>query len=55
MARKLKFDRLLFLTTLVLVAVSIVMVYSASNLMGAGSQPGRTRSCEAGACLRPSA
>jgi cell division protein FtsW len=36
MARKLKFDRLLFLTTLVLVAVSIVMVYSASNLMGAG-------------------
>jgi cell division protein FtsW len=36
MARKLKFDRLLFLTTLVLVSVSIVMVYSASNLMGAG-------------------
>ena len=36
MARKLKFDRLLFLATLVLVAVSIVMVYSASNLMGAG-------------------
>jgi cell division protein FtsW len=36
MARKLKFDRLLFLTTLVLVAVSIVMVYSASNLIGAG-------------------
>jgi len=35
MARKLKFDRLLFLTTLVLVAVSIVMVYSASNQMGA--------------------
>jgi cell division protein FtsW len=36
MARKLKFDRLLFLTTLVLVAVSIVMVYSASNLQEAG-------------------
>lgn len=36
MARKLKFDRLLFLTTLVLVAVSIVMVYSASNMMAAG-------------------
>jgi cell division protein FtsW len=36
MARKLKFDRLLFLTTLVLVAVSIVMVYSASNLKEAG-------------------
>ena len=40
MARKLKFDRLLFLTTLVLVAVSIVMVYSASNLMGAGESVG---------------
>jgi len=37
MARKLKSDRLLFLTTLVLVAVSIVMVYSASNLRGAGA------------------
>ena len=36
MARKLKFDRLLFLTTLVLVAVSVVMVYSASNLQEAG-------------------
>jgi cell division protein FtsW len=36
MARKLKFDRPLFLTTLVLVAVSIVMVYSASNLKEAG-------------------
>ena len=35
MARKLKIDRLLFLTTLVLVAVSIVMVYSASNQLGA--------------------
>ncbi len=35
MARKLKSDRLLFLTTLVLVAVSIVMVYSASNQMAA--------------------
>jgi len=34
MARKLKFDRLLFLMTLALVAVSIVMVYSASNQMG---------------------
>lgn len=36
MARKLKFDHLLFLTTLVLVAASIVMVYSASNLMAPG-------------------
>jgi cell division protein FtsW len=36
MARKLKSDRLLFLTTLLLVAVSVVMVYSASNLMAAG-------------------
>ncbi|MFO7691752.1 MAG: putative lipid II flippase FtsW [Vicinamibacterales bacterium] len=35
MARKLKFDRLLFITTLALIAVSIVMVYSASNLMAA--------------------
>jgi cell division protein FtsW len=35
MARKLKIDHLLFLTTLVLVAVSIVMVYSASNQLGA--------------------
>jgi cell division protein FtsW len=43
MARKLKFDRLLFLTTLVLVAVSIVMVYSASNLQEAGeSVPANT-------------
>jgi len=40
MARKLKSDRVLFLTTLLLVAVSIVMVYSASNLM-AGGGPGR--------------
>ena len=40
MARKLKFDRLLFLTTLVLVAASIVMVYSASNVMaGENGQP----------------
>ena len=37
MARKLKFDRLLFLTTLLLVAVSLVMVYSASNLMAEGA------------------
>jgi cell division protein FtsW len=37
MARKLKFDRLLFITTLALVAVSIVMVYSASNLMAGES------------------
>jgi cell division protein FtsW len=37
MARKLKFDRWLFLTTLVLLAVSIVMVYSATSLMGAGT------------------
>lgn len=37
MARKLKFDRWLFLTTLVLVAASIVMVYSATSLMGAGA------------------
>ena len=36
MARKLKFDRLLFLMTLMLLAVSIVMVYSASNLKEAG-------------------
>jgi cell division protein FtsW len=36
MARKLKSDRLLFLTTLLLVAVSIVMVYSASNHPSAG-------------------
>jgi len=40
MARKLKSDRVLFLTTLLLVAVSVVMVYSASNLM-AGGGPGR--------------
>jgi cell division protein FtsW len=33
MARKLKSDRLLFLTTILLVAVSIVMVYSASAVM----------------------
>jgi cell division protein FtsW len=38
MARKLKFDRWLFLTTLVLLAVSIVMVYSATSLMGAGTE-----------------
>ena len=37
MARKLKFDRLLFLTTLVLVAISVVMVYSASTLKEAGA------------------
>jgi cell division protein FtsW len=36
MARKLKSDRVLFLTTLLLVAVSVVMVYSASNLMAGG-------------------
>ena len=33
MARTLKSDRLLFLTTLVLVAASVVMVYSASNVL----------------------
>ena len=33
MARKLKSDRLLFLTTVALVAASVVMVYSASNVM----------------------
>jgi cell division protein FtsW len=33
MARKLKSDRLLFLTAILLVAVSIVMVYSASAMM----------------------
>jgi cell division protein FtsW len=33
MARKLKSDRILFLTTILLVAVSIVMVYSASAVM----------------------
>ena len=37
MARKLKSDRLLFLTTLLLVAVSVVMVYSASNQLSAGA------------------
>lgn len=35
MARKLKIDRLLFLTTLVLVAASILMVYSASTPLAA--------------------
>jgi cell division protein FtsW len=35
MARKLKSDRLLFLTTLVLVAVGVVMVYSASKVLAA--------------------
>ena len=30
MARKLKSDRILFLTTLLLVCLSVVMVYSAS-------------------------
>jgi len=35
MARKLKSDRLLFTTTLLLVAGSIVMVYSASNVLAA--------------------
>ena len=33
MARKLKSDRVLFLTTVALVAASIVMVYSASNVL----------------------
>jgi cell division protein FtsW len=33
MARKLKSDRILFLTTILLVAVSIVMIYSASAVM----------------------
>lgn len=33
MARKLKSDRLLFLTTLALVALSVVMVYSASKVL----------------------
>ena len=33
MARKLKSDRLLFLTTILLVGLSIVMVYSASALV----------------------
>jgi len=37
MARKLKSDWWLFSTTLVLVAISIVMVYSASNQMAAGT------------------
>ena len=37
MARKLKSDGWLFSTTLVLVAISIVMVYSASNQMAAGT------------------
>ena len=35
MARKLKSDRLLFLTTLLLLAVSVVMVYSASKVLAA--------------------
>src|SRR5258706_12724752 len=34
MARKLKSDKVLFLTTLLLVALSIVMVYSASAVVG---------------------
>src|SRR5471030_773046 len=34
MARKLKSDRVLFLTTLVLVGLSVVMVYSASAVVG---------------------
>jgi len=33
MARKLKSDRLLFLTTILLVGLSIVMVYSASAVV----------------------
>ena len=33
MARKLKSDRMLFLTTVLLVGLSIVMVYSASALV----------------------
>ena len=33
MARKLKSDRVLFLTTILLVGLSIVMVYSASALV----------------------
>ncbi len=33
MARKLKFDRVLFVTTILLVAASVVMVYSASAVM----------------------
>ena len=33
MARKLKSDRVLFLTTILLVAISIVMVYSASAVV----------------------
>src|SRR3989304_5098152 len=34
MARKLKPDKVLFLTTILLVALSIVMVYSASAVVG---------------------
>src|SRR5712672_2885970 len=34
MARKLKSDKVLFLTTILLVALSIVMVYSASAVVG---------------------
>jgi len=40
MARKLTIDRLLFLTTLALVAASIVMVYSASNVLASARHLG---------------
>lgn len=42
MARKLKSDRLLFLTTLALVAMSIVMVYSASSALALKQPAGTT-------------
>ena len=53
MARKLKSDRVLFLTTLLLVAVSVVMVYSASNLMAGGDPAGRTPTWQSNSCLPP--
>ena len=46
MARKLKSDKLLFTATLLLVCASVVMVYSASAVIGAGAvPPARTCSC----------
>ena len=39
MARKLKSDKLLFTATLLLVCASLVMVYSASAVIGDGAVP----------------
>ena len=44
MARKLKSDKVLFIATLLLVCTSVVMVYSASAVDGAGALPAR-RTC----------